>query len=64
MAHFLHMEWSSDLQLYVAHHAEYLFVMRHNSDGLDQILVPKSGGFREFLIKELYVTPLASHLGV
>ena len=38
--------------------------MRCNYDGVDQIVVPKSGGFCELLIKELHVTPLAGHLGV
>ena len=34
-----------------------------NSDRVDQIVVLKSGGFYEILIKELYVAPLADHLG-
>ena len=36
----------------------------HNSDGVDQIMVPKSSGFHELLIEELHVKPLASYLGV
>ena len=42
----------------------YLLFICHNSDRVDQIVVPKSGGFHELLIKELHVTPLAGHLGV
>ena len=64
MAHFLHIAWSSDPQFRVTHRAGVPLVTCHNSDGVDQIVVPKSGGFHELLIKELYVTPLAGHLGV
>ena len=38
-------------------------VIYRNSDGEDQIVVPKIGVFCELLIKELHVTPLAGHLG-
>ena len=64
MACFLCMAWSSDLKFCVTHRAEVSHVICHNSNGVNQIVVPKSGEFHEFLIKKLYVTPLAGHLGV
>ena len=64
MARFLHMTRSSDSQFYVIHFAGVPLVIHHNSNGVDQIVVPKSGGFHELLIEELHMTPLAGHLGV
>ena len=60
----LHIAWSSDPQFCVTHRARVPLVIRCNSDRVDQIVVPKSGGFHELLIEELHVTPLAGHLGV
>ena len=54
----------SDPQFYMTHCAGIPLVTRCNSDGVDQTVVPKSGGFHELLIKEHYVTPLAGHLGI
>ena len=64
MAHFLYMAWSSAPQFHMTHCAGVLLVTHRNSDGVDQIVVPQSGGFHELLIEELYVTPLAGHLSV
>ena len=64
MARFLHIAWSSEPKFRVTHHAVVLLVTHHNSNGVNQIVVPKSSGFSELLIEELYVTPLTSHLGV
>ena len=64
MASFLCMARSSDLHFCMIHRAEVPLIKCHNSNGVDQIVVPKSSGFRKFLIKKLYVTPLAGHLGV
>ena len=58
------MAWSSDPQFCVTHRAGVPLVTHYNSDGVDQIVVPKSSGFCELLIEELHVTPLAGHLGV
>ena len=63
MASFLCIVRSSDPQFHVTNRAGVL-VTHPNSDGVDQIVVPKSAGFLELLIKELDVTPLADHLGV
>ena len=64
MAHFLCMAWSSDPHFRVRHYAGIPLAIHHNSDEVDQIVVPKSDGFHELLIKELHVKPLASYLGV
>ena len=64
MASFLDMAWSSDPQFYVTHRTVVPLNTCHSFDGVYQIVVPKSGGFYELLIKEFHVTPLASHLGV
>ena len=64
MACFLCMAWSSDPQFCVTHCAGVPLVTHRDSDGVDQIVVPKSSGFHELLIEELHVTPLAGHLGV
>ena len=64
MAHFLCIAQSSDLQFHVKHHAGVSLVTCRNSDGVDQIVVPKSGRFYKLLIVKLYVTPLAGNLGV
>ena len=64
MACFLCIAQSSDPQFCVTHRAGVSFVTHNNSDGEDQIGVPKSDGFHELLIKEFHVTPLAGHLGV
>ena len=48
----------------MTHRAGVPIVTRHNSNGVDQIVVSKSGGLHELLIEELHVTPLAGHLGV
>ena len=64
MAHFLCISRFSDAQFYVTHYAGAPLVTHHNLDGVDQIVVPKSGRFYELLTKELHMTPLAGHLGV
>ena len=64
MACFLCVAWYSDSQLRVTHHAGVPLVTCRNSDGVDQIVVPKSGEFHELSIEELHVIPLAGHLGV
>ena len=64
MAYFLCMERSSDPQFCVTRCAGVTLVICCNSNGVDQIVVPKSSGFRELLIEELHVTPLAGHLSV
>ena len=64
MARFLHKSQSSDPQFHVTHRAAVPLVIHCNSDGVDHVVVPKSGGFHELLIEELHVTPLAGHLGV
>ena len=64
MAYFLHISWSSDPQFRVAHYAGIFLIIHHNYSGVDQIVVPKSGGFREHLIKELHMTPLAGVINV
>ena len=56
------MVWSSDPQFCVKHRAGLPLVTRHNSYGVDQIVVPKSGEFHELLIEELHVTPLLATL--
>ena len=58
------MAWSSDPQFRVTHHAGVPLVISCNSDGVDQIVVPKSGKLCEILIEELYMTPLDSHLAI
>ena len=59
------MHWrSSDPQFHVTHRARVPLVTRHNSDGVDQIMVSKSGGFCELLLEEFFVIPLAGNLGV
>ena len=63
MAHFFHMAQSSDPQFCMTHCAGVPHVTRCNSR-VDQIMVPKSGGFHKLLIEELHLTPLAGHLGV
>ena len=64
MACFLHIIHSSNPKFYMTHYKGVLLVMHCDLDGMDQVLVPKSGGFHEFLIEELYITPLDSHLGI
>ena len=64
MACFLYIAWSSDQEFRMTHLAGVPLVTCCNSDGVDQIVVPKSGGFCELLIKKLHVTPLAGYLGV
>ena len=66
MTHFLYMATSRDPQFHVTHHSGVTLVTHYNSDGVDQIVVPKSGGFGELFNKGLHAkqTPLASHLGV
>ena len=64
MPHFLNMAWFSHLQFHVKHYVCVSLVTHRNSDGVDQIVAPKSSGFHELLIKELHVTPLSGHLGV
>ena len=58
------MAWSRDPKLYVTHHAGVPLIMYRNSNGVHQIVIPKSGGFCKLLIEELHVTTLASHLGI
>ena len=58
------MAQSSDPQSHVTYHAGVSLVTHHNSDGVDQIVVPKTIGFREILIKKLNATSLAGYLGV
>ena len=58
------MAWSSDPQFCMTYYSGVPLVTCRNSDVVDQIVVPKSGGFCKFLIKELHVTPLSRHLGV
>ena len=64
MACFLCIAWSSDPQFCVTHRVVVPLVTYHNSDGVDQIVVYKSNGFREILIKVLHVAPLAGQLSV
>ena len=64
MACFLYIAWYSDPQLCVTHHTGVPLATNRNSDRVDKIVVPRSGGFYELLIEELHVTPLAGHLGV
>ena len=64
MAYFLCMARSSDPQLRVTHHTGVPLDTHHNSNEVDQIVVPKNSGFHEILIEELHVTPLAGQLGV
>ena len=64
MACFLYIAWSSDLQFHVTYYSGVSLIVHRNYNRLDQIVVPKSRGFHELLIKKLYVTPLAVHLGV
>ena len=61
---FLHIAWSSDPQFHVIHLSGVLVVTCCNSDGVAQIVVPKSGGFHQILIEELHVLPLAGLFGV
>ena len=58
------MAWSSDPQFHMTHRARVPFITHRNSDGVDRIVVPRSGGLYEMLIKELHVIPLAGHIGV
>ena len=64
MAHFLHLAWFKDPQFCVIHHARVPLITHQNSDGVDQIVVPKSGGFCELLIEKLHVISLAGHVGI
>ena len=58
------MAWSSDLQFRVIHRTGVPLVTHRNSDGLGQIVVPKSSEFYELLIEEIHMTPLAGYLGI
>ena len=58
------MAQSNDPPFCVKYCAGVPFVTHHSFDRVDQIVVPKNGGFRELLIKKLHVTPLAGYLGV
>ena len=65
MAPFLHITWSSDPQFCVTHCAGVPLVTRHAIlMEWTKLWSPKSVHFHELLIKELYVIPLAGHLGV
>ena len=58
------MAWSSGPQFFITHHAVVPLVTCRNSDRVDQIVVQKSCGFPNTLVKKLHVTNLAGHLGV
>ena len=64
MSCFLCMAPSSDPHFCVIHRAGVPLVTRHNSGGVDYIVLPQSGGFRKLLIEELHLTPFSGHLGV
>ena len=64
MAYFSHIARSSDPEFCATYCAGVPLITHHNSDRLDQTVVPKSDGFRKPLIEKLHVTPLDSHLGV
>ena len=56
MAPLFHIAQPSDPHFCATHRAGVPLVIQSNSDGVDQIVVPKSGGFGEILIRALYDT--------
>ena len=50
-------------KFYLAQQQGVTLVMRHNIQGVEQLVIPQTNGLRELLMQELHKTAIAGHLG-